>query len=194
VVSAELRKNIGTVATRFVTFAPQEGIGLECGERLSSVTLAYETYGELDAGKTNAVLITHALSGDAHAAGYHKGTRKPGWWDDMIGPGKAFDTDKYFVICSNVLGGCTGSTGPSSINPRTQKPYALEFPLVSVNDMVNCQTLLVDHLGIDKLLCVAGVPWAACRCWPGFSINRTAFAALYPFRPRSSIHPADRLQ
>ncbi|MDP2913488.1 MAG: homoserine O-acetyltransferase, partial [Candidatus Omnitrophota bacterium] len=103
-----------------------------------------------------AILILHALSGDAHAAGIHEGQNDPGWWDSMIGPGKAFDTDRYFVISSNILAGCKGSTGPSSVNPKTGRPYALDFPLVSICDMVNSQKRLIDHLGIEKLLSVVG--------------------------------------
>jgi len=129
---------------------------LENGEKLGPITIAYETYGKLNSDGTNAVLILHSLSGDAHAAGLHEGEKEPGWWDSMIGPGKAFDTDKYFMICSNVLGGCKGSTGPSSINPKSGKPYALDFPLITVNDMVNCQKRLIDHLGIKQLLTVVG--------------------------------------
>ncbi len=130
---------------------------LQSGEKLGPITLAYETYGRLNAGRNNAVLIAHALSGDAHAAGHHKTTdRKPGWWDFMIGPGKPFDTNNYFVICSNVIGGCKGSTGPSSINPKTQKPYNLSFPVVTIGDMVKAQKELMDHLGIKSLLSVAG--------------------------------------
>jgi homoserine O-acetyltransferase/O-succinyltransferase len=149
-------KGIGIVETNYFTFAPPGGFDLECGEKLDSVTLAYETYGRLNEDRTNAIMVFHALSGDAHAAGYHRGARKPGWWDEMIGPGRALDTDKYFVICSNVLGGCKGSTGPCTINPKTQEPYGLEFPLISVNDMVNCQVCLIDHFGIDRLLCATG--------------------------------------
>jgi len=148
--------SVGIVGTQYFTFSPPGGFELECGEKLESVTLAYETYGRLNPGKTNAILLVHALTGDAHAAGFHPDDRKPGWWDEMIGPGRAFDTDKYFVICSNVLGGCKGSTGPCSIDPKTQKPYGLDFPLISVNDMVNCQAQLVGHFGIEKLLSVAG--------------------------------------
>lgn len=129
---------------------------LENGEVLSEVNLAYETYGELNSARSNAILITHAFSGDAHAAFYHENDPRPGWWDNMIGPGKAFDTDRYFVISSNVIGGCAGSTGPSSLNPKTGKPYALDFPQVTVKDMVAAQKRLVDHLGIEKLYCIAG--------------------------------------
>ena len=121
------------VETKYYRFAnPPDELLLESGEKLRPITLAYETYGVLNADKSNAVLIQHALSGDAHAAGFHPGDKNPGWWDNMIGQGKAFDTDKYFVICSNVLGGCLGSSGPSSINPETDKPYGLNFPLVTI--------------------------------------------------------------
>jgi len=149
--------DIGIVQTKYFEFAaPPEESALENGERLGPVRIAYETYGRLNAQKNNAVLIEHAFSGDAHAAGLHKGALKPGWWDSMIGPGRAFDTGKYFIICSNVLGGCGGSTGPSSINAKTGKPYALDFPLVSIRDMVRCQKKLLEYLGIEKLLSVAG--------------------------------------
>ena len=150
-------ESVGVVETRYFTFASAGNpLVLESGEELAPVTLAYETYGRLNEDQSNAILILHALSGDAHAAGLHKGETAPGWWDDMIGPGKGFDTDKYFVICSNVIGGCRGSTGPASINPATGKPYGLDFPVVSVKDMVEAQEHLIDHLGIDRLLSVAG--------------------------------------
>jgi homoserine O-acetyltransferase len=143
----------GIVETKYYTFGE---LTLENGEQLAPVTLAYETYGKLNSDKSNAVLIVHALSGDAHVAGYHEGSNKPGWWDEMVGPGKAFDTDKYFVVCSNIIGGCKGSTGPSSINPKTGKPYGLDFPLITVGDMVNAERHLVDFLGVGKLLSVTG--------------------------------------
>ena len=148
-------RSIGLVETEYWTSTlPLE---LECGRSLSPVTLAYETYGELSESRDNAILVFHALSGDAHVAGYHTPEdRKPGWWDIMIGPGKPFDTDKYFVICSNVIGGCKGSTGPSSINPATGEPYGLSFPVVTLSDMVDAQKRLIDHLGIDRLLSVVG--------------------------------------
>jgi len=149
-----MKKNsVGIVETKYFTF---EQLILENGERLAPVTIAYETYGQLNAQKNNAILICHALSGDAHAAGLHKNEDKPGWWDNMIGPEKAFDTNKYFIICSNVLGGCKGSTGPASINPKTARPYALDFPLITIKDMVNAQKRLIEYLGIKKLLSVAG--------------------------------------
>jgi homoserine O-acetyltransferase len=128
---------------------------LDCGATLRDLAVAYETYGTLNRERTNAVLVLHAFTGDAHAAGIdHEG--KPGWWANMIGPGKAFDTDRYFVICQNVLGGCRGTTGPSSLNPETGRPYALSFPVITIRDMVRLQKALIDHLGIPKLLAVAG--------------------------------------
>jgi len=135
------KESVGIVKTEYFSF---DVLKLESGEKFGPVILAYETYGVLDKEKSNAILILHALSGDAHAAGIHKDANNPGWWDSMIGPGKAFDTDKYFVICSNILGGCKGSSGPSSINPKTGKPYALDFPLISIGDMVNAQKHLID--------------------------------------------------
>ncbi len=123
---------------------------LESGEKLSPITIAYETYGKLNSDKTNAILILHALTGDAHAAG------EGGWWRELIGEGKAIDTNKYYVICSNVLGGCKGSTGPSSINPNTGKPYGIDFPVITIGDIVNAQLNLIDHFGIEKLLAVIG--------------------------------------
>lgn len=130
-------------------------MALESGEKLGQVTLTYETYGELNAQKSNAVLVLHALSGDAHAAGLDK-EGVAGWWDNIIGLGKGIDTNKYFVVCSNVLGGCRGSTGPKSIDPKTGKPFGANFPLVTIGDMVQAQIRLIDHLGIEKLLSVIG--------------------------------------
>ncbi len=146
-----------TVETQYYTcYAPPNELTLKSGVKLGPITLAYETYGTLNKDKSNAIMVFHALTGDAHAAFYGKGDEKPGWWDPMIGPGKAFDTDKYFVICVNVLGSCKGTTGPSSINPKTGKPYGLSFPVVTIEDMVVTQKTLADHLGIKKLLCAAG--------------------------------------
>lgn len=150
--------SVGIVEPEFYTFAePPDEMPLESGQTLGPVTLAYETYGELSPARDNAILILHALSGDAHVAGYHSpDDRKPGWWDDYVGPGKPFDTDKYFVICSNIIGGCGGSTGPSSTDPATGRPYGLSFPMVTVGDMVRAQAHLLDHLGIERLLSMAG--------------------------------------
>lgn len=150
--------SVGLVETQYVTFSdPADALLLDSGATLGPITLAYEAYGTLNADASNALLITHALSGDAHAAGYHVSSdRKPGWWDTMVGPGKAFNTDKYFVICSNVIGGCQGSTGPSSVNPATGKPFALDFPIITIGDMVKAQRMLVRYLGIRKLFAVVG--------------------------------------
>ena len=158
IVDPAEKGSVGIVETQYFTFAePPHELVLESGKKLGPITLAYETYGELDADRSNAVLICHALSGDAHVAGFHSADdRKPGWWDDMVGPGKGFDTNQYFVICSNVIGGCMGSTGPSSVNPATGKPYGRDFPLITIGDMVCAQRELLRHLGIERLLSVAG--------------------------------------
>jgi homoserine O-acetyltransferase len=133
-----------------------DSIALDSGATLAPIDVAYETYGTLNAAKSNAILVLHAFSGDAHAAGISPETGKPGWWDNMIGPGKAFDTNCYFIICSNVLGGCRGTTGPSSINPATGCPYAMTFPVITIGDMVRLQKMLIDSLGIPKLLSISG--------------------------------------
>jgi homoserine O-acetyltransferase len=135
---------------QFTFASPPNELVLESGEKLGPITLSYETYGKLNTQKSNAVLVLHALSGDAHAAGAN------GWWDSFIGPGKGLDTNKYFVICSNIIGGCQGSTGPSSQNPNTGKPYGTDFPLVTIGDMANAQKNLIENLGIKKLLSVIG--------------------------------------
>ena len=129
---------------------------MDSGAALAPLTVAYQTYGALNGAKSNALLLCHALTGDQHVANPHPVTGRPGWWETMVGPGKPFDTDRFFVICSNVLGGCMGSTGPASLNPETGEPYGLDFPIVTIADMVRAQALLIDHLGIDTLLCVAG--------------------------------------
>lgn len=150
-------KSVGLVKTEYYTFANlPHGMKLESGRILGPVTLAYETYGRINKEKTNVILVCHALSGDAHAAGFHQGDKDPGWWESMIGPGKALDTEKYFVICANILGGCRGSTGPSSISPETSAPYALDFPIITIADMVKAQKHLLSYLGVEKLLCVIG--------------------------------------
>ena len=150
--------SVGRVETQYYTCAePPQELALESGRSLGPITLAYETYGRLNAARDNAILVVHALSGDAHVAGYHTPEdAQPGWWDVMVGPGKPLDTNRYFVICSNVIGGCQGSTGPSTVNPRTGEPYGLTFPVVTVKDMVNAQKALVDHLGIETLYAVVG--------------------------------------
>ncbi len=152
------RHSVGRVTPQRVQVATaDQPVVLESGESLGPVDVVYETYGEPTADRTNAILVCHALSGDAHAAGYH-GThdKRTGWWDTMIGPGKAFDTRRYWVICANVIGGCKGSTGPGSENPSTGRPYGIDFPIITIGDMVAVQKRLVDHLGISRLRCVVG--------------------------------------
>ena len=150
--------SVGIVEKKFFSFAePPDELLLESGARLGPITIAYETMGTLNDTGSNAILVTHALSGDSHVAGYYSEDEpKPGWWDIMVGPGKGIDTDKYFVICTNILGGCMGSTGPASINPATGKPYGLEFPVVTIGDIVRVQKTLLEHLGISRLLSVIG--------------------------------------
>ncbi|MCP3874003.1 MAG: homoserine O-acetyltransferase [Desulfobacteraceae bacterium] len=149
---------VGIVEKQFFTFStPPDMMKLESGSSIGPVTIAYETCGSLNQDKSNVILVLHALSGDSHMAGYYdpKDT-KPGWWDIMVGPGKGIDTDKYFVICSNIIGSCAGSTGPSSINPETNKEYGTHFPMITIGDMVEAQKALFDHLKIKSILSVIG--------------------------------------
>lgn len=139
-----------------MTLATDAPFALEGGGAIRHFPLAYQTYGTLNAKRNNAILVCHALSGDQYVKGIHPVTEKPGWWDRMVGPGLPIDTDRFFVICSNVLGGCMGSLGPKEINPDTGKPYGLSFPLITIGDMVRAQTLLIDHLGIERLFAVIG--------------------------------------
>jgi homoserine O-acetyltransferase/O-succinyltransferase len=150
--------SVGVVEKKTFTFAHlPDGLRLESGAVLSPVTIAYETYGNLNSLKSNAVLVCHALSGDSHVAGYYsEDDPKPGWWDFMVGPGKGIDTDKYYVICANILGSCYGSTGPCALHPENKRPYGLDFPFVTISDMVSAQKALIDHLGIEKLVTVIG--------------------------------------
>jgi len=150
--------SVGLVEKKFFTFAePPHEMALESRAKLGPITIAYETLGNLNPERSNAILVLHALSGDSHVSGYYsKDDPKPGWWDIMIGPGKGIDTAKYFVICSNILGSCMGTTGPSSTNPQTGRPYCLDFPVVTIGDMVEAQKALIDHLGIPKILAVIG--------------------------------------
>ncbi|MBW6435203.1 homoserine O-acetyltransferase [Actinoplanes hulinensis] len=155
---------VGVVKTRFLDLP--EPLPLDCGRELRSVRVAYETYGTLAPDRDNVILVCHALSGDAHAAGIaavppQEGTREGfekslGWWDGMIGPGKAFDTDRWFVVSTNLLGGCRGTTGPSSVDPATGEPYGPDFPVITVADMVRCERAFLAQLGIDRLAAVAG--------------------------------------
>ena len=151
--------------------APEHSLALDGGQTLASHTVAYQTWGQLNADRSNAILIFHALSGDSHVAGIHEDGRT-GWWDLMVGPGLAFDTNRFFIICANVLGGCKGSTGPSSANPATGRPYAMDFPVVTIYDMARAQRPLLDLLGIEKLHAVTGASMGGMLA--------LAFAQLYP--------------
>ncbi len=174
-------------SSEYVDFPASEPLELDCEQKLSPFRVAYRTYGILNAQKSNAVLVCHALTGDQYVASTHPVTGKPGWWETMVGPGKPIDTDRYFVICPNILGGCMGSTGPASINPATGKAYGLSFPVITIGDMVDAQVRLVDHLGIDRLFCVTGgsmggmqvLEWAARHKERVFSAMPIATAAWH---------------
>ncbi|MHC4291322.1 MAG: homoserine O-acetyltransferase MetX [Planctomycetota bacterium] len=154
----DLKNSVGIVQTQTVRIVgPENPLRLKCGKTLGPIDVAYETYGQLNEQQDNAILICHALSGNAHVAGYNSPEdTKPGWWDIMVGPGKLIDTNKYYVICSNFLGGCSGTTGPSDVNPATGKPYGLDFPIITIEDTVLVQKLLLDKLGINHILAVIG--------------------------------------
>ena len=160
-------------------FGAGEGLKLDAGAELSPLSVAYQTYGQLNAAKSNAILICHALTGDQHVANTHPVTGKPGWWEIMVGPGKPIDTSRYFVICSNVLGGCMGTTGPASMNPASGEAYGLDMPVITIADMVRAQAKLIDRLGIETLFAVIGgsmggmqvLQWAA-------SFPRRVFSAI----------------
>ncbi len=139
-----------------IAFPVDAPLRLECEQDLAPLTIAYQTYGTLNAGKSNAILVCHALTGDQHVANEHPITGKPGWWATLVGDGKPVDTRRYFVICANILGGCMGSSGPASINPKSGKPYGVDFPVITIGDMVNAQARLIDHLGIDTLFSIIG--------------------------------------
>ncbi len=174
-------EGVGVISPqRVVLCEPPAELYLQSGRILGPVEVTYETYGTLSPARDNAVLVCHALAGDAHAAGLHAPEdRKPGWWDPMIGPGRAIDTDRYFVLCANVLGSCKGTTGPASVNPRTGRPYGMRFPVITVRDMVRVQALLLDHLGIETLLCVAGGSMGGMQA--------LEWAVRYPRRVRSVL-------
>ena len=139
-----------------VELAREEPMRLDSGERIGPFTIAYTTCGSLNADKSNAIMVCHALTGDQYVLETHPITGKPGWWDLMVGPGLPLDTDKYFIICANVLGGCMGSTGPRDVNPATGKAWGLDFPVITIGDMVRAQALLLDRLGIEQLFCAIG--------------------------------------
>jgi homoserine O-acetyltransferase/O-succinyltransferase len=170
-----------------IAFGPERPLVLDSGKTLAPLTIAYMTYGELNAARSNAVMVCHALSGDQFVASTHPVTGKPGWWPTIVGPGKPIDTDRYFVICANVVGGCMGTTGPSEIDPATGDVYGLDFPLVTIGDMVRAQAMLCDALGIAQLLCVLGgsmggmqvLEWAASFPDRVFSAMPIATAARH---------------
>jgi len=170
---------VGDDVGQSFTFPAEQPLKLDSGEGLQALTIAWKTFGTLNADKSNAVLLCHALTGDQYAAGVHPVTGKPGWWPFMVGPGLPIDTNRFFVICANVIGGCMGSSGPHEINPATGQPYGLSFPVITIRDMVRAQAMLIDHLGIETLFCVAGgsmggmqvLQWAA-------SYPERVFAAL----------------
>ena len=169
----------GDDAGETFTFPTDRALKLDSGDELSPLTIAWKTFGKLNAAKSNAFLLCHALTGDQYAAGRHPVTGKPGWWATMVGPGLPIDTNRFFVICANVAGGCMGSSGPHETNPATAKPYGLSFPMITIRDMVRAQAMLLDHLGIETLFCIAGgsmggmqvLQWAA-------SYPERVFAAL----------------
>src|SRR6478609_719723 len=174
-------------SSQVAQFGAEQPLRLDCGVDLSPFQIAYKTYGELNADKSNAILICHALTGDQHVANLHPVTEKPGWWEILVGPGKPIDTNRFYVICSNIIGSCMGSTGPASINPATGRPYGLDFPVITIGDMVAAQERLIDHLGIAQLFSVVGgsmggmqvLQWAARygnRCFTAVPI---ATAALH---------------
>jgi homoserine O-acetyltransferase/O-succinyltransferase len=159
---------------RSVRFGAEAPLMLDSGQSLAPLTIAYETYGRLNADASNAVLIFHALTGDQHVASFHPITGKPGWWDRMVGPGRIIDTDQLCVICANVLGGCMGTTGPSSPHPEDGKPYGRRFPVITIRDMVRAQVRLLDYLGIDVPLALIGGSMGGMQL--------LEWAALYPAR------------
>ena len=176
---ADRTREADTPHSPAVRFGTDKPLRLDAGVDFAPLQIAYQTYGTLNAARTNAVLVCHALTGDQHVLNTHPVTGKPGWWETMVGPGRPIDTERYFVICPNVVGGCMGSSGPASTNPATGLPWGLEFPVITVRDMVRAQAMLLDHLGIDSLFAVAGgsmggmqvLQWAA-------SYPERVFAAL----------------
>jgi homoserine O-acetyltransferase/O-succinyltransferase len=202
--SASETGSVGTVETRFLELP--RPVQLDCGRELHPVRIAYETYGTLSPTRDNVILVCHALSGDAHAAGLSKeaaGTRDGfraedrdgkagqalGWWDGMIGPGKAFDTDRYFVVSTNLLGGCRGTTGPSSIDPVTGRPYGLEFPVITVADMVRTERAFLDELGIDRLAAVAGGSLGGMQAFEWAILYPDQVDAVVAIASTHALHP-----
>ncbi len=175
----EPRSQVDDPSSLVARLGADEPLVMDAGIPLGPWQIAYQTYGRLNADKSNAVLICHALTGDQHVANVSPVTGKPGWWTTMVGPGKPVDTDRFFVICANVIGGCMGTTGPASTNPATGRPYALDFPVVTIRDMVRAQAALVDRLGIESLFCVVGGSMGGMQV--------LQWAASYPDRVFSAL-------
>jgi len=198
--------SVGIVETQFLDLP--NPVALDCGRELHPIRIAYETYGSLSAARDNAVLVCHALSGDAHAAGFSKAPaaastrdgfraeerdgsagRSLGWWDGMIGPGKAFDTDRFFVVSTNLLGGCRGTTGPSSLNPATGQPYGSDFPVITVADMVRVQRAFLDQLGIARLAAVSGGSLGGMQALEWAVLYGDQVDAIIPIASTHALHP-----
>lgn len=176
---AKNRNEANDPSSPVLRFGADKPLRLDAGIQLSPFQIAYQTYGTLNDARSNAILVCHALTGDQHVANPNPVTGKPGWWEVLIGPGKIIDTDSFFVICSNVVGGCLGSTGPASINPATGEPYGLDLPVITIRDMVRAQAMLVDHFGIDRLFCVMGGSMGGMQV--------LEWAASYPERVFSAL-------
>ena len=197
------RRGIGSVQTRFHTFAHEKPLSLRSGEELGPVTLSYETHGQLSDNRDNAILVFHALSGSHHIAGHT--TEVPdvgarwneecyvGWWDRFVGPGKAVDTNRFFVVCANYLGGCYGSTGPSSVNPKTGRPYGASFPHVRAADVVDSQIHLLDHLGIEKLHAVIGASLGGLMCMSLATRYPERVGIVIPIAASLDVSPLQRI-
>ncbi|GGK30046.1 homoserine O-acetyltransferase MetX [Salinarimonas ramus] len=173
-LAREARNQADEPQSHVARFGRDEPLMMDCGTALAPWQLAYQTYGTLNADRTNAILVCHALTGDQHVANDHPVTGKPGWWTSFVGPGRPLDTDRFFVVCANVIGGCMGSTGPASTNPDTGAPWGLDFPLVTIRDMVRAQAMLMSRLGVEDLFCVAGGSMGGMQV--------LEWAALYPHR------------
>jgi homoserine O-acetyltransferase/O-succinyltransferase len=178
-MNARSTSEVDNPTSLVLRFGADRPLKLDAGIDLAPFQIAYQTYGALNEARSNAILICHALTGDQHVANHNPVTGKPGWWETLIGPGQIIDTDRFFVICSNVIGGCLGSTGPASTNPATGKAYGLDLPVITIPDMVRAQAMLVDHFGIDRLLCVVGGSMGGMQV--------LEWAASYPERVFSAL-------